>query len=1538
MSGKIYRTRDFINQHLTEYVDPFNGALHIQSVDLFLPGNGGFDLKLIRSYRTNTIVNPAAEPATLAGVGWTVHFGRVLMKGSSTPCPGALNRSVTDNPVIELPDGSQHILFRTGQTSPFYLSTQRWRADCIGSSGFAVFSPDGTRYEMTKQVLEVGAPMLANQIYGWYTTRIEDRNGNYAVVNYNPTGPIQINSVQANSVHNNDPRSITVTHLDPGQPTRRIHTVTGAPGQTYTYEYEPVPNTLNRYFLRRVIRPDGPNNTAWQYEYYPDVSPSPGSFLMRAMTYPQGGRITYEYQRTQFGANQASLSTTVSRKTSSDGGVWQFRFTPSTGFNVFDLTEVTTPGGVIRHRHWGANTIGAGAVWRIGLLREKDVDGIHIETYDWEGQTISNELNQRPGAFGGLWDEVVNAPLLVRRTINRNGQTYTTTYPLANFDAFGNPTSVIESGPNGGNRTTNLTYFINAAKWIIQQVKDETTVGVGTIIRTFDNNGNLESETRDGVLTRYAQFSPPTGDPWQIISPRGFVTTLSDYYRGIPRLEQQPETVEIRRQVSEAGNVESETDGELRTRSYQYDALNRLRQITLPAGNDPPLNPTVIDWLPTRKTASRGGLVQTTDYDGFGRVISVTRAGITTAYRYDPLGRMTFQSYPGMPNVGTSFAYDLLGRLLQATHPNNAFRRYTYAGSNVDVRDERGFVSTYRYRAYGDPDKRFLIGVTAPVASASVSIERNGRDLVTRITQDGVTRTYGYDARYYLVCETQPELNTAQDCATNPTTGETRYGRDEAGNMTSRRVGSSPTTTYAYDGRNRLTHVNYPITSNPAAPGVVRTYSRTDKLRSIASANGVTRTIDYDLNDNVRRETLMINSFSWSAVFRTNGNEHLETITYPQSGQTIGLNPDVLGRPRAVGTYVTQVTYWPSDQVNQITYGNGVTTTFGQDARLRPSTMVTRTGATVHRNQSYAYDDVSNLRTISDTTDSGYNRTFDYDGINRLTVANGPWGNGAIAYRGNGNIESLALGSILISYTYDVARNRLASTGGARVATYGYDVYGNIATRGAETFAYDDAGNLRCYNCGFSNRNEYAYDGNNNRVWARRGGVDTYEFWTLSGQLLAEFTPSAANRLTEYFYLDGKRIAQRTTDARIPTTLTLSASSTSVRVGQNVTLTASVTGGAPTGVVKFREDGQILGSIPLAGSSAALTLSFGTPGTRQIVADYRGDATTRPSTSAPIVVNVTEAPVNTTMTITSSHASPSAATCVTISATISGCSPTGSATLSYTAAKSPQTVPVSNGVAVFSARKFPAGTHLLTVSYSGDARNNPSTGQATLNVTPLPEGWVGINPPCGTWRVVAASEVAASRTGSGPISATTSVSTTGGVAPFTYTWTRVAGSSAISVSGAQTATFSADIGAGQTLAATYRLTVQDATGDSGSQDVAVTFTSVAPLAASVSPSPLTGSRTGPGSVTRSATAAATGGSGGYTYAWTQLSGSTFTISGANTPTITLTGYAFADWCESIPAEGLFRVTVTDVLGQVTSRDLAVYFSASPSGRPIYQCP
>ena len=224
----LYPNRDYLNQSVNEHIDPFTGSLQIHAVDLRVPGNGGLDIDIVRSY--NSVGVDTSNPATYfgnAGVGWTLHFGRVLRVGTNI-C-NYQGATIANNAVLELPDGSRQILAVTGQVSPLLLSTRFWRADCAGSGmGLTVYSPTGMRYDMTQQVR---ASSGTNNTFAWYATRITDRNGNTLNISYvNPAGP------EIRSVTSSDNRTVLFNYTDLGRAGSRITSITSG-GATWLYSY-----------------------------------------------------------------------------------------------------------------------------------------------------------------------------------------------------------------------------------------------------------------------------------------------------------------------------------------------------------------------------------------------------------------------------------------------------------------------------------------------------------------------------------------------------------------------------------------------------------------------------------------------------------------------------------------------------------------------------------------------------------------------------------------------------------------------------------------------------------------------------------------------------------------------------------------------------------------------------------------------------------------------------------------------------------------------------------------------------------------------------------------------------------------------------------------------------------------------------------------------------------------------------------------------------------------------------------------------------
>ena len=184
------------------------------------------------------------------------------------------------------------------------------------------------------------------------------------------------------------------------------------------------------------------------------------------------------------------------------------------------------------------------------------------------------------------------------------------------------------------------------------------------------------------------------------------------------------------------------------------------------------------------------------------------------------------------------------------------------------------------------------------------------------------------------------------------------------------------------------------------------------------------------------------------------------------------------------------------------------------------------------------------------------------------------------------------------------------------------------------------------------------------------------------------------------------------------TTTTLASSANPAGAGQPVTLTVQV--GCPaaaTGTVTFLDGGQALGTAPVAGGQAALTVTLKS-GRHRVTAAYGGDAACAASTSSSLLQTVRGAPAAapapapalqaTTTTLTSSANPAGAGQPVTFTAQV-GCATPATGTVTFTDGRQVLgTAQVVNGQASLSVT-LAGGRHRVTAAYGGDAGCAAST-------------------------------------------------------------------------------------------------------------------------------------------------------------------------------------------------------------------------------------
>jgi hypothetical protein len=180
--------------------------------------------------------------------------------------------------------------------------------------------------------------------------------------------------------------------------------------------------------------------------------------------------------------------------------------------------------------------------------------------------------------------------------------------------------------------------------------------------------------------------------------------------------------------------------------------------------------------------------------------------------------------------------------------------------------------------------------------------------------------------------------------------------------------------------------------------------------------------------------------------------------------------------------------------------------------------------------------------------------------------------------------------------------------------------------------------------------------------------------------------------------------------APFPSATVLTASSSSVVVGQDLTLTATVTTSTATGTVTFRDGTATLGTAP-ASNGVATWSTLGLPaGNHHISASYGGDADHTSSASAALDIAVVKA--SPTVTLTTPLTAVPYITDVTMTATVGRTGATGHITFydNGTALSTPISISAA-GTASFD-QYLPGGHNVLTAVYDGDSNDNGSTSAA----------------------------------------------------------------------------------------------------------------------------------------------------------------------------------------------------------------------------------
>jgi len=563
------------------------------------------------------------------------------------------------------------------------------------------------------------------------------------------------------------------------------------------------------------------------------------------------------------------------------------------------------------------------------------------------------------------------------------------------------------------------------------------------------------------------------------------------------------------------GNVRIVTDPKGNATSYQNDNLGRVKRIAYPLGayvnytyND---SANYVDTVNENKTKTRQ------IYDGLARQTIVDKFLNGASYSNET-SRYNWQSKilnrtDTLGNV-YRFAYDVVGRTVNATRPNgkSTLQFYNDLASWIRTMDEDGNYKCTIYDRLG----RLVSVVERAAADCQTGIVTNYyynevgnlRKVTNSLSK---STSYTYDNLGQLTKTVYPDNYN-----------ET-YTYDNNGNMVNSTDRNSVKTMRSYDSLNRLKTITY-CGSLGITPiiGTSYTYDKNGNPLQMKNENA-TVTYIYDARNRVLNETSAVNlanrqvvdlgCFGPGGTLTRNGGvsktyivgftykgEYLDTLMYPTISQS---NPDItiryaydgLGRVlnvTRIGTstyYARSFTYYKSNQVKGMQFGNSLIGNYTYDNLSRPST-IALSGATT-MSLTYTYNNTGTVASVVGALNGAtVNEQYRYDALQRLTnyttTSSASTTSGWYEYDNAGNRLRQKLNSTITAYSYNSLNQLINSTAYTTPQTkiyYGYDLNGNlkiqnVTTSGTVRWTYAwDAANHLLKVTNSTGQALYAYDG-----------------------------------------------------------------------------------------------------------------------------------------------------------------------------------------------------------------------------------------------------------------------------------------------------------------------------------------------------------------------------------------------------------------------------------------------------------------------------
>jgi Rhs family protein len=568
-----------------------------------------------------------------------------------------------------------------------------------------------------------------------------------------------------------------------------------------------------------------------------------------------------------------------------------------------------------------------------------------------------------------------------------------------------------------------------------------------------------------------------------------------------------------------------------RTTTYDYYKNGLTKRVTQPDGT----------WLEHEYSTAR--VLKKTTYSN-GDYVTYSESYDRTGTHLKTKVTSWFKSGETTPSSTTTYIYDALDRLVSVAGAAGVETQYFYEDARFPKKATKVIQkgdSTY-------PDVTTLTSYT-PRGLVHKSVTSDIPD----INNPDVTYTYNATSSITSVTDSNNNTTTYEYTGfnqllslTSPDTLVTLYDYDAAGNRTLKIDADFRVTEYQYDALNRLRVIHFPFNT---AENIGYSYDDTGsgsygigRLTGVFDSSGGESFI-YDQFGRVKQKSAQIETatYRWEYDYDAAGNPIF--LGYPSGREVNYIRDPLTGRIGSITsrdwsnaplkTIASSFEYEAYGGVSKFTYGNGVVTDVVRDTNKRITDIIL-TGSQSVMDWAYGFNSLSDITSITDRNNSALNRTYQYDGKQRLDGATGPFGTYAYTYDDVGNRLTVnkngqtSVYNYTNSYTGVVDSNRLQSidTGGV-TRSFGYDETGNIVTDSKDNKVFEYNENNRLIKATTpSGVTDYVYNSRGQRVAKKSTNISAgaTHFQYAGPNLLGEYN-GQGSIIKEYIYGDGSLLA-----------------------------------------------------------------------------------------------------------------------------------------------------------------------------------------------------------------------------------------------------------------------------------------------------------------------------------------------------------------------------------------------------------------------------